>query len=227
MALLHHTPLEAPLNIAIVDDHPLVRAGFRASLNSWPHGRVVVEAEHGLDYEEQCKQAPPIHIAVVDLVMPVRDGYATIGHIVREQPGTLPVALTFDPHEGAVQKAVHLGARTVLPKSIRPAELHTALEQLRTTGYYMNEVMERHLKRNAPVTEPGALRRKALELLSPRELEFLLIYVREDQPRMKQIGLEMKCDPETVETYRKRVVEKTGARGRTATLHFAQRFGLV
>jgi DNA-binding NarL/FixJ family response regulator len=227
MNTLPHTPLDPPLNIAIINPRVLVRVGFGVMLETWRHGRVVLEAENGADYEQKCTNAPPIHLAVVDLDMPERDGYSTIGWIVREQPGVIPVALSVDTSEPVVQMAVHAGARAVLPMSIRTHELHTALEHLASTGFHMNELMERCLKHHGPVAGPDALRRKALELLSPRELEFLLIYIQEDEPTQEQIALKMKCDPETVETYRKRVVEKTGARGRTCTLHFAQRFGLV
>ena len=72
------TTTEPPLRLAVVDDHPLIRQGFAAIANTWPKGRVVLMATDGLDYERQVAELGHIHIALVDLCMPRRDGYETL-----------------------------------------------------------------------------------------------------------------------------------------------------
>ncbi|MBK8614627.1 MAG: response regulator transcription factor [Flavobacteriales bacterium] len=218
---------EELLNLAIVDDHPLMREGLRHALNSWPHGRVVLEATDGVDYERQCAHAPPIHIVVVDLHMPRRDGYATIGWVDREQSGTMAIAFAEAVNAQVVQFAMHAGARTVQPKSVEVAELHRTLDSLRSTGYYLNHHVQEYMRRGAPLTAPDALRRKALSLFCARELEFLRYYLQKDAPTLQWISMKMGVQRSTVETYRKAVRKKSGVSGRTATLHYALAAGLV
>ncbi|MBK7383091.1 MAG: response regulator transcription factor [Flavobacteriales bacterium] len=124
----------APLHIALVEDHPLMRDGMRACLEQWPHSTVVLEAEDGLAYEKACATAPPIHIAVVDLRMPNRNGFETIVWIREYQPETLVLAISFETNDDCVHRVLLCGAHGVVNKSCGRQELHTALDHLRATG---------------------------------------------------------------------------------------------
>ena len=219
--------LPRKLNIAIVDDHAWMRDGLRVNLESWPHGRVVLEAADGLDYERKCASAPPIDIALVDVVMPNRDGIETTKWIVVNQPDTLILAITFLPTDDVVHQLLLAGVHGILPKKDDRTELFTALDHLRATRRYHNELVHRQLTHVPDPGSPMALRRKAVESLAPRELEFLLIYVGTDLPTIKECARRMKIERNTAEWYRKALVEKTGERSRTGLYKFALRFGLL
>ncbi|MCB0814804.1 MAG: response regulator, partial [Flavobacteriales bacterium] len=65
-------------------------------LNEWPQGSVVLAAANGLEYEQRCREAGPIDLVIVDLHMPVRDGWETLRWIAQHQPDTKAIALSFD-----------------------------------------------------------------------------------------------------------------------------------
>ena len=205
-------PQDAPLlRLAVVDDHALVRDGFAATVDHWPHGRVVLQAEHGLDYERQCAELGHIHIALVDLCMPVRDGVETLRWMARHQPRTKAMAITYDPHPPAVKRALQAGACAVLHKNIRRAELLRALDHVRLTGFHHNELVSRELRRSATAErDPPPAPHTLWARLTDREREFLLLYTRPDVPTLLHAAQRMGIGPGTAETYRKALVAKLG-----------------
>ncbi|MBK6755006.1 MAG: response regulator transcription factor [Flavobacteriales bacterium] len=217
----------AKLRIAVVDDHRPLRAGLCTIIARWPHGEVVLEADDGIAYEAACVGIPPIDIAIVDLCMPGRDGFETIAWIRVNHPDTKCVAITFDPTDEAVHAALLAGACAVLSKRIEDEEIHTALDHIKLTGRYHNVLMERQLTHVPDPGSPLALRKKAKESFAPRELEFFLHYIDEEEHTRRHIADLMGITEHTAETYRKNVAEKTGAPRRLGMLRFALRFGLA
>ncbi|MBK6540233.1 MAG: response regulator transcription factor [Flavobacteriales bacterium] len=76
-----------PHDLALVDDHHLMRSGLAAMLNGLDGYRVTIEAANGRELIEALRDATPPAIAIVDLNMPVMDGYATIGWLRTNAPG--------------------------------------------------------------------------------------------------------------------------------------------
>lgn len=135
-----------PLRIAVVDDHQVVRRGMVNLLDGWPHGQVVLEAEHGLDHEKQVADVGHIHVAIVDLSMPISDGYDTMLWIAKHHPRTRTLGLSYEPTDAAVHKALRCGACGVLPKTMERAELHTAILKAHTEGFHYNALVDRQLR---------------------------------------------------------------------------------
>ncbi len=200
------------VRLAVVDDHPLVRQGFATVAGQWPHGSVVLMAENGVDYERQCAELGHIHIALVDLNMPVRDGYETIRWIVRHQPRTKPMAITFDPDPSFVKRALEAGARAVLPKTVEPPDLLKALDHVHIAGFHYNDVVSREMRRS--VEEHRALVPPPDDLwatLTKREREFLQLYTDPKVSTLEDTARRMGIGPETAETYRKNTAHKLNA----------------
>ena len=127
-----------PHKIALVDDHHLMRTGLVATVNSLGDYRVTLEAGNGKEFIDLLSDMPAAErptIAIVDLNMPVMDGYATIGWLREHAPDIVPLVLTFDATDDAMVKAVRAGARGFVLKSARPAVLKTALDALVLTGH--------------------------------------------------------------------------------------------
>jgi len=220
-------PKSPLLRIAVVDDHEIVRNAFAEQCDAWPHGQVVLRATDGIDYEEQVATMPPVDIAVVDLRMPRRDGFETIAWICMHQPKVLTLAISFEPEDDMVHHALQAGAKAVVGKVITAKELHAALEALRTTGHYANELMMRQLTHTPNINCKLALRKKLNDTLSPREMEFLLKYIHDNSPSRNAIADEMEISVHTAETHRRNIVEKTAAHTRVAMVKMAIRFGLI
>lgn len=218
-------PKPAAQRLALVDDHPSVRDGLRAYLADWPHGRVVLEAGDGLEYEAACATAGNIHMAVVDLAMPNRDGYATIAWIREHQPETRVLAITFDPTDEAVHGALVAGAHGVLGKTCTRTTFLAAMDELRTTGRVYNELLHRQLTHVPDPGSPLALRKKLLDSLSSRQRTFFRYYMDEKEYSLEEIAKKMDVAPSTVDDHRRELVKKLGVSGRFQTLWLALRFG--
>ncbi len=220
-------PMQARLRIAVIDDHWITRKVLADLVAEWPQGEVVLEAENGLDYEEQLPQAGTIDLAIVDLIMPKRDGFETIAWIREHQPTVRTLAITFDPRDELVHGALQSGAHGILGKGLSPNELYAALEALRTTGHYANDLMMRQLNHVPDPNSPLALRKRLEQALAPRELEFGKHYVDEKSPSRLDIAKTMDISPHTAESYRRSLMEKTGCKTRLALLKCFLRFGVV
>ncbi|MBL7940681.1 MAG: response regulator transcription factor [Flavobacteriales bacterium] len=212
------------LRLAIVDDHTLVREGFAALLNKWPHGSVVVQAEDGVDYERACGELGHIHIAVVDLQMPRRDGFETIQWITRHQPRTLALAISIDASTAAAQRVVRAGGRGLLCKSVKIAELHLALDHVRTAGFYYNSIISKALRRQWE-DELVLDTDKLWNCLSDREKQVVLCYADPAVPDLSAVAQRTGIKYNTAETHRRNAFLKLGVHDKAGLVHLVLRNG--
>lgn len=212
------------LRLAIVDDHLLVREGFAALLNRWPHGSVVLQAEDGVDYERACSELGHIHIAVVDLQMPLRDGFETIQWITRHQPRTLALAISIDTSPVAAQRVVRAGGRGLLPKNVKTAELHLALDHVRTAGFYYNSIISKALRRQWE-DEMVLDADKLWDRLSDREKEVVLCYADPTVPDLSVVAQRKGMKYNTAETHRRNAFRKLGIHHKAELVHLVLRNG--
>lgn len=197
------------LNIAVVDDHEMVRKAFVTMLASWPHGKVVLTAGNGLDYENRCANGPRIDLAIVDLMMPVRDGYETMVRMARFQPDTIPAALTFEPTDTATRKAMRAGARCVWGKDVEEADLLRDLDLLRTTGLCVTPIMRQQLGadgRLLPDETPESIARR----FTDKEREFICAFCSVPHHSMAEVAKVMGISVNTARDYCKRVYDILG-----------------
>jgi len=218
-------------NVALVDDHHLMRSGLVATVNGLGDYRVTLEAGNGkelIDLLNDTSAADMPAIAIVDLNMPVMDGYATIAWLREHAPTVLPIVLTFDAADDAMVKAVRAGARGFLLKSARPAVLKTALDSVMLTGYYYTEETHDMRQRNPEwKTKQERERERVLAAITPREMEFLLHVCSENEPTYEQIVDLMGVHRRTVDNYRIALFEKFNIKSKTGLVLFALRWGLL
>jgi DNA-binding NarL/FixJ family response regulator len=214
--------------VALVDDHHLVRDGIASTVNGFGDYRVIIEAAHGAELIDQLKRTNDPAIAIVDLNMPVMDGYATIAWLRENRPDVRSLALTFDPHDDAMVKAVRAGARGFILKSARPQTLKTALDSLMLTGYYYTDDLHQSLQQDPFMrTRKERERERVLEQISPREMEFLMHVCSEEEPTYEQIADTMDVHRRTVDGYRISLFEKFNIKSKTGLVLFAMRWGLI
>ena len=222
-----------PNNVVLVDDHHLMRTGLASSVNALGAYRVTAEAGNGKELIEVLEDLDPgvpdaPNIAIVDLNMPVMDGYATIAWLRAHRPEILPLALTFDAADDAMVRAVLAGARGFLLKSARPAVLKTALDSLVLTGYYTtDELMDAQVKGVEWKSREERERERIIGQITPREMEFLLLVCDEDEFTYEQIADRMNVNRRTVENYRIALFEKFRIKSKTGLVLFALRWGLL
>jgi DNA-binding NarL/FixJ family response regulator len=167
-------------------------------------------------------------IAVVDLNMPVMDGYATIAWLREHAPKVLPLALTFDAADDALVKSVRAGARGFLLKNTRPAVLKTALDSLMLTGYYYTDQTHQAMQDHPTLRTRQEREREAiLDQITPREMEFLLLVCDPQEFTYEQMADRMGIHRRSVDNHRINLFEKFGIKSKTGLVLFALRWGIV
>ena len=120
------TPPDRPISVVLVDDHPVVRGGLRALIESFDGFAVVGEAADG----EQAVREVQLHrpdVVVMDVMMPHVDGVEATRRIVRACPATAVLVLSMAEEDDVVFSAMQAGARGYLLKGAAQEEIDRAL----------------------------------------------------------------------------------------------------
>jgi two-component system uhpT operon response regulator UhpA len=161
-----------PLRIVLVDDHPIVRAGFRQLLEMEPGWEVTSELGSARDIAAWMLNGE-CDVMVMDLSLPDGDGLVLIRHVLAQRPGLAVVVLSM--HDGAlfVQDALSAGARGYVTKRAAPDELVDAIRAVGRGEIYLGPDVRMH----ASDDDKGAEERLLPELTS-REAQVFLLLVR-------------------------------------------------
>ncbi len=206
----------------------MVREGLAATINALGDYTVVLQAANGRELVDALAEKHTIAIAIVDLNMPVMDGYATIAWMKANHPSVMCLALTFDATEEALMRAIRAGARGFLGKNARSAVLHHALDSLMLTGYFQtSEAQLELLDRSGVRTRWERDRDGILERITPRELEFLKLVCDPEEHTYERIAVLMGVQPRSVENHRVSLFEKFHIKSKAGLVLFAYKWRIV
>jgi DNA-binding NarL/FixJ family response regulator len=202
------------ISVLLVDDHALVRRGFRRILEDEPDIAVVGEAGDGL---EAVKLAEDLHpkVTVMDCAMPGMNGLEATRKILGSNPQALVLMLSMHPEETLVRQALDAGARGYVLKNAVDLELGTAIRRI-ANG---ETVLDSQLKR------PAALKGKRHATLTPRELEVLQMIV--EGKSNKEIATVLDLSANTVAVHRANMMDALGIHKAAELVVYAIRNGLV
>jgi DNA-binding NarL/FixJ family response regulator len=208
--------------IAIVDDHILIAKAIGSIIDQNKDFVVLYECENGRGLMDKFRIKNNIpDIVLLDISMPVMNGFETAAWIRDNHPEVLTMALTMQGDDDSLIKMIKCGARGYLQKNVHPAELEKALHSMVTKGfYYPDWATSRVLYSLSTENEKTGA---GIEL-TPRELEFLEYVCTE--LTYKEIGEKMFCSPRTVESYRDSLFEKLGVKTRIALALYAVKSGI-
>jgi len=214
--------------IALIDDHTLVRKGLAELLNSVGGYCVKVEAGNGQEMIRALADGATVSMAIVDLNMPIMNGYETLHWLRENRPDIRTIALTFECTEEAVMKAMRNGARGYLLKDIEPTELKIALDAVMHTGFYHTDLVHSSLMQNVGKrTAPERLRAELFGQLTAREVEFLTLVCDPMEHTYEGIAAHMNVSRRTVDGYRENLFQKFGVKSKTGLVLVAMRLGLI
>ena len=221
-------PLDRPLRIALVDDQPLVRAGFAMVIDSQDDMEVVIQASDGQAAVEELR-ARTVDVVLMDVRMPRKDGIEATAEILEQLPvdraPKIIVLTTFDLDEYVVS-AIRAGASGFLLKDAQPEDLLTAIRTVhRGDAVIAPSATRRLLERVVRAPEPQEKDTSVLSPLTEREREVLMLMGRGFSNR--EIGAELFVAEATVKTHVGRVLSKLGARDRVQAVIIAFETGLV
>lgn len=207
------------IHILIADDHPVVRDGLVAVLNTQSDLEVVGEASNGQEVIEQTATLQP-DILLLDLEMPELDGVTALQQL--KQQGSLVrtiVFTAFDTDE-RILKAVQAGAQGYLLKGTPREELFQAIRIVQAGGSLLQPIVASKLLRQ--VSQPTVAQ---VESLTPREMDVLQLL---GEGRLnKEIAAELKITQRTVKFHVSSILSKLGASNRTEAVTMAVHQGLI
>jgi len=203
--------------IAIVDDHTLFRSGVAALMGEFAELTVVFEASNGQVLQQMLPNHPLPQVILMDINMPVMDGYATTKWLKEKYPEIKVLALSMFDDDKAVIGMIQCGAVGYVLKESKPKELLEAIKIIQATGKYINEMVSSKLMRSVMGKEeiPG---------FTDKEVEFLKLCCSE--LTYKEIADMLCVSPRTVENYRESLFQKLSVRTRTGLVMYAMQSDL-
>lgn len=205
-----------PHSIVIVDDHTLIAEALTSIIEKFSGYQVLYEVENGKALRERFKTPKNIpDIVLLDINMPVMNGFETAEWLAQNHPSVRIMALSMQDEEESLIKMIRCGARGYLLKNIHPVELEKALDTILEKGCYYPEWVTHKVIMNMTEEKQKAAR----PVINDRELEFLNYAATE--LTYKEIGEKMFCSPRTVEGYRDNLFEKFGVKSRVALVIYA------
>ncbi|MFI9593416.1 response regulator [Nonomuraea sp. NPDC052265] len=214
------------ITVLLVDDHELVRKGFRLMLDAQPDLSVVGEAADGERAVDLSRRLRP-DVVLMDLHMPGLDGVRATELITSELPGVRVLALsTFDLDENVVA-ALRAGADGFLPKDVSPEEL---IEGVRVVHRGESAVAPRLLTRligtfvraSSPSAAPAP---PVLDALTEREREILVLIARGRSNT--EIAEQLAVSPSTVKNHVTSLFAKIKVRDRAQAVIVAYEAALI
>jgi two-component system invasion response regulator UvrY len=211
-------------NVLIVDDHPLVRAGVRQVLAQSPSFGSVLETDSGHQAIQMAAEHKP-DVTLMDLNMPGMGGIEATRLILESWPEARIIVLSGDADRMRVNTALQVGARGYLYKQSVLTELLIAIDQVTSGGLYFSP----EISASILVDYRRAMFEPNLSLfppaISPREAQLLRLI--SDGARSKEIVAELNLSPNSIETYRSRLMKKLGCASTAELVRYAIRSGIV
>lgn len=208
------------IRVALVDDHELVRTGFRHILSREADLEVVGEGASGEDGIALARRLAP-DVILMDLHLPGISGLEAIERITRAGGRTRLIAVTAQDEQPFPRRALEAGASGYLTKACPADELVRAVRAVARGGRYLSADIAREL---ALAALPGATL-SPFEALSKRELEVALHLARGGD--LQGIAKLLSLSPKTVATYKYRLFEKLEVDNEVALAQIARRFGVL
>ena len=207
-------------SIVIVDDHLLIAKALTGIIENFKQFNVLYECENGKLLQEKMQHKKNVpDIILLDISMPVMDGFETALWLTEKHPEVLIIALSMQDNEQSLIKMVKAGAKGYLLKNVHPLELEKALNGLVKNGSYYPDWAASKVFASLAKTETP----KSNIPITEREKEFLQYSITE--MTYKEIAEKMFCSPRTVESYRDSLFEKLDLKTRVGLAVYAIRNG--
>lgn len=201
------------IRILTVDDHPLLRQGIAAIINSQPNFQLIAEAASGREAIQKFKEHVP-DVTLMDLRLPDMSGIDAVSVIRSEFPEARVIMLTTFEGDVEIQRALAAGAFGYLLKSMPPKDLVDAIRQVHAG------------KKRIPAEVAACLAEHlADEMLTEREIDVLRHVAGGN--RNRDIAERLFISEETVKVHIRHIMQKLGASDRTEAIAIAVRRGIV
>ena len=206
--------MEEKITVLLVDDHSLVRRGFRRMLEDESDMEVVGEAGDGQEAIKLAKELEP-RVVVMDCALPGMNGLEATRGILEELPDTAVLMLSMHTESTWVRQAIEAGAKGYVLKNALDLELGAAIRKVAAGETVFDPQVE----------QKEALRGERSTALTPRELEVLQMIV--DGKSNKEIATALDLSANTVAVHRANIMNTLGIHKTAELVVYAIRAGLV
>lgn len=210
----------SPINLVVVDDHALFRAGLINLLSDFPEFEIVGEGGNGQEALAVVAESQP-DVVLLDVNMPVMDGVETVTKLKKNSSDIKVLMLTISKHEEDLFGAINAGADGYLLKNAEPDELKKSILAV----YEGKAVLSPDVTANvlkAVISKEGYTPDAGL---SKREIEVLECLAK--GMTTSQIAETLFISDNTVKTHVRRILEKLEAGNRTEAVSKATVMGLI
>jgi len=212
------------IKVLLVDDHATVREGLRYLLEAQTDIKVVGVAADGWEAVDQVMQVCP-DVVVMDIAMPKLNGIEATQRIIRECPDVKIVILSMQASNEQIFRALQAGARGYLLKETAGLEVATAVRAVHAGRRYLStdvsdKLIDDYMQQRALDEAKSPLTR-----LSSRERETLQLVVEGQSSAEIAELLSLSC--RSVETYRRRLMQKLGISNLPNLVKFAISHGMT
>ena len=210
------------IQVAIVDDHNLLRKALAKLISSFEDYTVLFEGDSGKEIKARIAQHVIPDIILLDVNMPDMDGYETVRWLSKSYPQVKVLALSMFSDENTIIRMLRLGAKGYILKNIEPEELKLALDSIMKKDFYLSEFISGkiisglHKDLGNPDEQIN---------LTDKEKEFLRLVCSE--LTYKDIADKMFVSHRTVDNYRNTLFEKLKVRTRVGLVMYSIKNGLA
>ncbi len=228
------------IRILLADDHPIVREGLRAVLETQPDFEVIAEAASGDEALRLALSASP-DILLLDLEMPVMDGVEAIRRLRQQRPNARVIVFTAFDNDERIIHAVQAGANGYLLKGAPRDEIFRAIRVTMEGGSLLQPVIASKLLRHVGQQQSSGASSQSpnhqnhqnhqfhqmlpFEQLTERELEVLNL-LAQGMPN-KEIASQLVISERTAKFHVSSIMGKLGATNRTEAVSLAAQKGLI
>lgn len=212
------------IQVFLVDDHILLRDALAEVIENFEECKVTGLASDGKEMQQIMERGIIPDVVLLDLNMPVMDGYASAQWLFNNYPDVKTLILTMYDSEIALIRLLQLGVRGFLRKDIHPFELRAAITSVMNAGYYYSH---RTTGKLATLFQKSFQDKQSVErvMLSDMDIEFLKL--ASTDMTYKEIAGRLKISARSVDGFRDSLFDRLEVKSRVGLAIFALKNGLI
>jgi DNA-binding NarL/FixJ family response regulator len=215
--------MNTPIVTVLADDLPLFLNGLNELLQKEPLLHIAGKARNGQELVNMVELLRP-EVVITDIQMPVLNGIEATAEITRRFPEVGVIGLTMYEEGNLIVDAMEAGARGYLLKSSTVEEILEAAQAVSRGQCYFSNSTSMALSKQIALSKADALKRNNMEQFNEKELEIMYLICQEYNS--KEIAPLTYLSENTVISYRKSIMEKTGSRNLAGIVIYAIRNGI-
>lgn len=208
-------------SVVIVDDHSLFASSLEKLINTFVDFKVLYHAKNGQVLQQMISDENGVpDIILLDINMPVMDGFETAEWLTQNHPQIKTLALSMNDDEQTILKMLRKGVKGYLLKDIHPEILNEALQELVDRGYYHSDKVSETLMHSLNSDDER-------NNLNFKENELTFIQLACSEMTYKEISDIMNLSPKTIDGYRQDLFKRLNIKNRVGLVMFALKKNLT